>query len=63
MKCDFSTVIFTDECRETLDGPDFWSRVCLGEVQDEQVKLRRQQGGGDVFFWAAIVNDELVGPF
>ena len=63
MKCDFSTVIFTDECRAMLDGPDYWSREWLGEGQDKQVKLRRQQGGGDVFFWAAIVNDELIGPF
>lgn len=24
---------------------------------------RRQQGGGAVMFWAAIIDDELVGPF
>lgn len=24
MKTDFSVVIFSDECRETLDGPDVW---------------------------------------
>ena len=63
MKCDFSTVIFTDECRATLDGPDCWSRGWLGDGQDEKVRLRRQQGGGGVMFWAAIVNDELIGPF
>ena len=63
MKCDFSTVIFTDECRATLDGPDCWSRGWLREGQDEQVRLRRQQGGGGVMFWAGIVNDELIGPF
>ena len=34
MKCDFSTVIFTDECRAMLDGPDYWSREWLGEGQD-----------------------------
>ena len=26
IKCDFFTVIFTDECRATLDGPDGFSR-------------------------------------
>ena len=63
MKCDFSTVIFTDECRATLDGPDCWSRGWLRKGQDEHVRLRRQQGGGGVMFWAGIVNDELIGPF
>ena len=63
MKCDFSTVIFTDECRATLDGPDCWTQGWLREGQAEQVRLRRQQGGGGVMFWAGIVNDELIGPF
>ena len=27
------------------------------------VIMRRQQGGGGVMFWAAIVDNRLVGPF
>ena len=25
--------------------------------------IRRQQGGGGVMFWAAIIGNELIGPF
>ena len=52
MKLDFSKVIFTNECRATLDGPDGW--IIEGK------SLRRQQR---VMFWAGIVGDKLIGPF
>ena len=63
MKLDFSKVIFTDECRATLDGPDGWASGWVRDGHSAPTRKRRQQGGGGVMFWAGIVNDELVGPF
>lgn len=63
LKADFSKVIFTDECRANLDGPDGWASGWISSGHAAPSRLRRQQGGGGVMFWAAIVDDELVGPF
>ena len=63
MKCDFSKVIFTDECRATLDGPDGFSRGRIGHGFETPLRLRRQQGGGVVMFWAGICGQTLIGPF
>ena len=62
MKENFQSVFFTDECRATLDGPDGWTRgwYCEGDPRPE--RIRRQQGGGGVMFWTAIIGNELVGP-
>ena len=62
LKLDFSKVIFTDECRATLDGPDGWTRGWVQNGTNPQERLRRQQGGGGVMFWAAIIGDQLIGP-
>ena len=63
MKVDFQTVLFTDECRATLDGPDGWSRGWLVNGMTRPSRGRRQQGGGSVMFWAALIGREVVGPF
>ncbi|KAK3512212.1 hypothetical protein QTP70_001115 [Hemibagrus guttatus] len=63
MKTDFQTVLFTDECRANLDGPDGWSGVWLVDGHHVPTRLRRQQGGGGVMFWAGIMGRDLVGPF
>lgn len=63
MKVNFESVIFTDECRATLDGPDGWSRGWLRDGVPIPNRLRRQQGGGGIMFWAGIVGNTLVGPF
>ena len=63
MKLDFSKVIFTDECRATLNGPDGWSKGWIFNDEFIPSRLRRQQGGGGVMFWAAIVGEKLIGPF
>ncbi|KAJ1120314.1 hypothetical protein NDU88_008488 [Pleurodeles waltl] len=63
LKTDFSKVLWTDEMRVSLDGPDGWARGWIGKGQRAPVPLRRQQGGGGVLVWAGIIKDELVGPF
>jgi len=62
MKSNFASVIFTNECRATLDGPDGWAQGWVSKGQDAPHRYKRQQGGGGVMFWAGIVSDELVGP-
>ncbi|CAI9583058.1 unnamed protein product [Staurois parvus] len=62
-KTNFQTVLFTDECRATLDGPDGWSSGWLVDGHSVPTRLRRQQSGGGVMFWAGIMGTELVGPF
>ena len=63
MKIDFETVLFTEECGATLDGPDGWCRGWLVNGTDKPSRPRRQQGGGGVMFWAALIGNEVVGPF
>ena len=61
MKCNFDDVLFTDEYRASLDGPDAFGRRWLVESGICPKRLKRQQGGGGVFFWAGIINSTLVG--
>ena len=64
VKTDFETVLFTDERRATLDGPDGWCRSWLVSACSKPSRVRRQQGGDDgVMLWAWINGNELVGPF
>jgi len=62
MKTDMKMVLFTDESRATLDGPDGWGKGWVGNGQERHTSFRRQQGGGGVMIWAGIIGDELVGP-
>ena len=63
VKINFKDVIFTDECRASLDGPDGFARGWLRNGQALPNRLRRQQGGGGIMFWAGIHNNVLIGPF
>jgi len=63
IKQDFHKVIWSDECRATLDGPDGWSKGWLLTDMEALHRFKRQQGGGGVMFWAAIIKDEIIGPF
>ena len=62
-KLNFSNVIFTDECRATMDGPDGWARGWVLDKRQPRLRMRRQQGGGGVIFWAGIQGSAIIGPF
>lgn len=51
---DWSTVIFSDEKKFNLDGPDGWQKYWHHLDHDEQVFSRRQFGGGSVMVWGAF---------
>ena len=61
MKTDMKCVLFTDETRATLGGPDGWSKGCILHGHQCPTRMRRQQGGGGVMIWAGIVGDERFG--
>lgn len=63
LKLDFKRVLWTDEMRCTLDGPDGWSRGWICNERSTPFRLKRQQGGGGIMTWAGIIDGELVGPF
>ena len=62
MKLPFKYVLFTNECRASLDGPNCWPRGWFS-VEHGRPHLRCQQGGSSDIFWVGIVGNELVGPF
>ena len=63
MKTNFENVLFTDESRATLDGPDGWMIAWLLNGATPQSKIRQQQGGRGVMIWAGIINNQIVDPF
>lgn len=62
MKQNMKCVLFTDETRGTLDGPDGWSNEWVGFESKLHHRFRRHHGGGSVMLWAGIVNNEVLGP-
>lgn len=63
LKTDFSKVLWTDEMKVTLDGPNGWARGWISNGHRAPLWVRCQQGEGGVLVWAAIIEDEVVGPF
>ena len=61
MKGNFENVIFTEECRVTLDDPDGFSRGWYDTQSPPPRRLPRQQVSGGIMYWAEIINNE--GPF
>ena len=62
-KENFPNVIFTDECRATLDGPDGWARSWALDQRQAEVSKRRQQEGGGIMFWGGIKGNTPIGPY
>ena len=62
-KANFSNLIFTDECRATLDGPDGWARCWVLDQRQTKHRMRRQQGGGGIMFWTGMKGNALIGPY
>ena len=62
LKIPMKYILFTDETRATLDGPDGWANDWLYFGDERHQWLRRQQRGGGVMIWAGIIGDRLIGP-
>ena len=63
MKTPSNIILFTDETRASLDGPDCWKK---GWILDGQPKLKilvRQRQRGGIMIWAGIYDDKILGPY
>jgi hypothetical protein len=63
MKTDMKFVLFTDESRASLDGPDGWAKGWVFNGDNCPDRMRRQQGGGGVMIWGGIIGNAFIGPF
>jgi hypothetical protein len=63
MKTDMKFVLFTDESRASLDGPDGWAKGWVFNGENGPDRMRRQQGGGGVMIWGGIIGNAFIGPF
>lgn len=63
MKYPSNKILFSDETRASLDGPDHWQKGWVLRGEPKPVRYRRQQGGGGLMLWAGIIDDEIFGPF
>ena len=61
MKQNWRNVIFTDECRVNLNGPDGCKRGWVRENWSGRLCSKRQQRGGSILFWMAIHNGNIIG--
>ncbi|MGR0317618.1 hypothetical protein, partial [Klebsiella pneumoniae] len=51
---EWKKVIFSDEKKFNLDGPDGYSYYFHDLRKEEKILSRRQMGGGKVMVWASI---------
>lgn len=58
MKTDFSTLIFSDEYRATLNELDEWASRYVFHENSQPPCLRKQQWGGVVMFLDSIVDQQ-----
>ncbi|KAF4651908.1 hypothetical protein FOL47_011357, partial [Perkinsus chesapeaki] len=62
MKTEFKYVIWTDEARVSLDGPDGWARGWIADGSPIPSRNKRQQGGGGLMIWVGMVDGRVIGP-
>lgn len=55
-RADLTVILYTDEKRFSLDGPDGDKRVWINEIHQchRPTRIRRQQGGGGVMAWVGF---------
>ena len=63
MMTNFSKVVFTDETRVILDGPDGWSKGWNANGCASSSRFRRPQGGEVIMIWAGIIYGIMVGQW
>lgn len=59
-KINFEKVIFSDECRFSLDGPDNFLSWQLWSSNNQQFRRRRAFGGGSIMIYGFIGNDGFL---
>lgn len=57
-KVDFQRVIFSDEKRFSMDGPDNWSSYVMGNKN--LIRKKRQCGGGSLMIWMMVMPNGLL---
>ena len=56
------TILFTDETRMPLNGPDNWIKGWVLNNEKRPIITRRQKQGGGIMIWAGIMDDTILGP-
>lgn len=54
---EWDRVIFSDEKKFNLDGPDGWAYYWHDLRKEKRIFAKRQQGGGSVMIWLAFSNE------
>lgn len=58
MKTDFLTIVFSDECKASLDRFGVW----VFQENSQPTWFRGKWGRHEVMFWASIVANKALGP-
>ncbi|CAB3977339.1 Transposable element Tc3 transposase [Paramuricea clavata] len=61
-RTDMKFLLFTDESRASLDGPDGWAKGCVFNGDNCPNRMKRQQRGGGVMVWGGIIGNAIIGP-
>ncbi|POM79033.1 Transposase [Phytophthora palmivora] len=58
--CNWNSVVFSDEKKFNLDGPDGYQYYWRDLIKEKQIFSKRQSGGGSVFVWGSFRKSELA---